>query len=192
MKRVILLAVFSILVVFATGLRAQYTSPLPYPVIPRDSVVPTPYAPVNYQRPVAQPQQSVASPVTTLPPAFASADTARTVRVQGNSDIGTIIPLTLPGYELRVMDVTKKITFDINGSPVIAEVPLFIYMPRSSASIQDSAKELRKIYNDLIMLYDQDRVDKERVRSMLKRMDGIIDSFDSITPVVAKHTSAAY
>jgi hypothetical protein len=75
---------------------------------------------------------------------------------------------------------------------VTAEIPIFIYMPRSTTSIADSSKKLREIYNDMNLLYDQDRVDKERVRSMLKRMDSVIDSFDAITPAVTHHSSSAY
>jgi hypothetical protein len=182
-----LLSSLAIVAALASSLAAQQAQSYYYPLagqpMPQAAVcAPTPYPPVVYQQP----------PTPMLPSALASADACRSLKLDGFSEIGTMIPLTLPGYELRVMDVTKKITFDVNGSPVTAEVPLFIYMPRSTQSIADSSRELRKIYNDLILIYDQDRVDKERVRSMLKRMDAIIDSFDSITPSVARHSSAAY
>lgn len=173
---------FITFVALTSGLWAENYS-LPYQPIP------APAAPVAY------PQLSYPSPLPSplsLPAEAPAPDASRQLKFDSENSIGTMIPLALPGYELRVMDVTKKITFDVNGSPVTAEVPLFIYMPKSSAAVQDSAKELRKVYNDLIMIYDQERVDKERVRSMLKRMDNIIDAFDSLTPSVGRHTSAAY
>ncbi len=148
-----------------------------------------PYQPIPSTTPAYTPVPSAAS---TLPPAIVSAENSRTVQLQGSANMGTVVPLTLPGYELRVMDVTKSITFDVNGQPVTAEIPIFIYLPRSTQSVGEATKELRKIYNDLIMLYDQERVDKERVRSMLKRMDSIIDSFDALTPTVGRHTTTAY
>jgi len=176
MKRVILLA----LAVTAASLQAQ----------PIYGYRPVPAAPPPPPTPYCQNSYAAAYPQA-LPIAIADPRLSRPLQMAG-ADMGAVVPLQLPGYELRVMDVTKKITFDVNGSPVTAEVPIFIYMPRTTTSIQDSSKELRKIYNDLILIYDQETVDKERVRSMLKRMDSIIDNFDSITPSVAKHSSSAY
>jgi|GEM_PF-2464557 hypothetical protein len=151
---------------------------------------PVPVAPPPPLTPYCQSSYAPGYPQT-LPVAVADPRLSRPLQM-GGADVSSVVPLQLPGYELRVMDITKKITFDVNGAPVTAEVPIFIYMPRATASLQDSSKELRKIYNDLILIYDQDTVDKERIRSMLKRMDSIIDNFDSITPSVAKHSSSAY
>lgn len=185
----ILMAMFA-----SVGLCAQQVAySFPYQPIPADltsvnnSPLPPGYMPVS--RSPAQPMQRVALPAPALPPATMSLDNTRPI--SAGADIGTIIPTALPGYELRVMDVTKRVTFDVSGTPVSAEVPIFIYMPRGTPAMGDASKELRKLYNDLIMLYDKEAVDKERVRSMLQRMDVIIDSFDAMTPTVGRYTQPA-
>jgi hypothetical protein len=131
------------------------------------------------------PTPIVTTPSTNLP----AIEDSKAVRLSTTDS--SVLPLTLPGYELRVMDITKKVTYDVGGTPVVAEVPIFVYVPRSPKSVDDATKELRKIYNDLILVYDQERVDKDRIRSMLKRMDSVIDTFDSMTPAVSRHTTAA-
>ena len=168
--------------------QSAYTFPSqPYQPIPASTV------PINAPTvlPDSYPPQTADYPVLPLPPPMASTSATHSLSASSAADIGTLIPLSLPGYELRVMDVTKRITFDVNGSPVAAEVPIFVYLPKSTQSLSDSTRELRKVYNDLIMLYDQEKVDKERVRAMLKRMDGIIDTYDAITPSVGRHSSPA-
>jgi len=102
----------------------------------------------------------------------------------------SMLPLRLAGYELRVMDVTKKVSFDVNGQSVRADVPIFIYMPREPRSMEDSTQELRKIYNDLILIYDKEQVDKAHVRDMLKRLDGVIDKFDALNASITQRTNA--
>lgn len=129
-----------------------------------------------------------ANPMTAGGPALPSVDNARPLSANFAQNLTTVIPLTLPGYELRVMDVTKRVTFQVNGQPVAADVPIFVYMPKpgeapagdkaASAAQADSAKELRKLYNDLISIYNQENVNKEQVRTMLKRLDAVIDSME--------------
>ena len=157
------------------------------PMVPASNTLPQGYSPVvNYP---AMPQMPQMQAAPALPAAVASVNSTRPLAPGAASEIGTIIPLTLPGYELRVMDVTKRVTFDVGGNPVSAEMPIFVYLPRNTQSVAESAKDLRKLYNDLIMLYDQDRIDKDRVHSMLQRLDGIIDTFDAMTPTVSRHSA---
>jgi hypothetical protein len=149
--------------------------------------LPEGYAPVPVQQLGQQlPQMVPATPM--LPPVRVATSDSHPVVVDNSSDLSTLIPTSLPGYELRVMDVTKRVSFDIGGTAVSAEVPIFVYMPKGSVFAADNARELRKLYNDLILIYDQERVDKERIRSMLKRMDTIIDSLDSSTPSTTRRS----
>lgn len=140
-------------------------------------------------------------PATSGTPAMPSVNDARPLNPAMAKNLTTLIPLQLPGYELRVMDVTKRVTFEVNGQPVAAEVPVFVYMPQqgtqamqqaaadTSVASADSSKELRKLYNDLIGVYNSQNVNKEQVRAMLKRLDGVIDTLSDHTPAEAPTSS---
>ncbi len=94
-----------------------------------------------------------------------------------------VLPLTIPGYELRVMDVNKKMTYNANGTPVMLEVPIFIYMPTAALTASDANKDLHAVYNDLISVYSTEKVDREQIRDILKRMDTALDKFENFTSV---------
>jgi hypothetical protein len=165
----------------ATPAYGSHTAPV-NAYVPAWSARPSPVATL----PRPSPEQLGLAPTSDIP----DVQQATSLRLNAE-ELGTMLPLTLPGYELRVMDVSKQVTFDVGNQPIVAEIPLFIYLPKAPRAVEDSTRELRKVYNDLIMLYDQERVDKDRIRGMLKRMDGIIDTFDAITPSVGKRSSSA-
>jgi len=121
-----------------------------------------------------------------IPPAM----TSRDLNLKESRDKEMMLPLRLAGYELRVMDITKQVNFDINGMPVKADVPIFIYMPREPRSIEKSTRELRRLYNDLILVYDNEEVDKPQIRDMLERLDTVIDRFDALNASITQRTSA--
>jgi hypothetical protein len=40
-----------------------------------------------------------------------------------------VVPLTIPGYALRVLDVQKRVVLAMAGRDIEASVPIFIYYP---------------------------------------------------------------
>lgn len=129
---------------------------------------------------------SNSAPSLMIPPAM----TSRDLTLKASRKDEMMLPLRLAGYELRVMDITKQVTFDVRGMPIQADVPIFIYMPREPRGIEDSTRELRRLYNDLIMVYDQERVDKKQIRDMLERLDIVIDRFDALNASITQRTTS--
>ena len=127
------------------------------------------------------PGVSVAAPTLT-PEAIKPLQSARTLHLTMAGD-SPVLPLAIPGYELRVMDVTKRMTYNANGTPIMLEVPIFIYMPTAALTASDADKDLRFVYNDLISVYNTEKVDREQIRDILKRMDTALDKFENFTSV---------
>lgn len=179
-------------VVFCTALclnlhaqqRSSYTSP--YEPIRASTV--------SQGAAVVPTDNSLPAPLPANAPAMPSVNDSRPLNPAAAQNLTTLIPLQLPGYELRVMDVTKRVTFQVNGQAVAAEVPVFVYMPQqgtqaiqqaaadNNVASADASKELRKLYNDLIGIYNSQDVNKEQVRGMLKRLDGVIDTLSDHAP----------
>lgn len=174
MRRLLLFA----FLVLSVGLNAQTQAAGAYQAIPANTI-PTVGPAEQTNLPVPLPSQ----PIPAAAPALPSVDNARPLNSNFAQNLTTLIPLQLPGYELRVMDVTKRVTFQVDGQPVAADVPIFVYMPKESAPkaaavTPETTKELRKLYNDLIGIYNQETVNKEQVRAMLKRLDAAIDAME--------------
>lgn len=64
----------------------------------------------------------------------------------------TAVPLKIPGYELRVLDVQKDVTINVGGTWTRASLPVFIYVPTSTAERTRALELLRKTYADLLAL----------------------------------------
>ncbi len=61
-----------------------------------------------------------------------------------------LIPLRIPGYELRTLDVTKSVLFQVGGSRVEVSVPIFLYYPVPGAAgagpiLRQTQAALRKL-----------------------------------------------
>ncbi len=62
------------------------------------------------------------------------------------------MPLKIPGYALRALDVQKDVTLNVGGTWTRASLPVFIYVPTSAAERTRALELLRKAYADLLAL----------------------------------------
>ncbi|MGH7997452.1 MAG: hypothetical protein ACREFX_13985 [Opitutaceae bacterium] len=67
-----------------------------------------------------------------------------------DSAAASVLPLTLPGYELRVLDKRKLLYFDVAGSWVEIPLPILFYFPTSERSealrlVRETADQLRSL-----------------------------------------------
>ncbi len=58
------------------------------------------------------------------------------------------LPMRIPGYELRVLDVRKEVLFHVNGTWVRAAVPIFFYSPTENAERGRGIDRLRQARSD--------------------------------------------
>jgi hypothetical protein len=63
-----------------------------------------------------------------------------------------ILPATIPGYELRALDVRKPVLFDIDGERVRVSLPIFLYYPTAQIEHREATRLLRQAYDDAIRL----------------------------------------
>jgi len=88
----------------------------------------------------------------------------------------SIAPIKVPGFELRVLDVRKKVSFDIDAErEAVINLPIFIYIPRNPGSHKIDTREFRLLYNDLARI--QARLQDGDLDKMLLRLDRAIRDY---------------
>jgi hypothetical protein len=80
-----------------------------------------------------------------------------------------VLPLSIPGYELRVLDVRKPVLFEVNGSQVEGSLPVFVYYP--AASQAEAVNLLRQASDELAKLGQKPEWTGEELRLVLSKLD---------------------
>lgn len=88
------------------------------------------------------------------------------------------VPLKIPGYELRVLDVQKDVTFNVGGTWTRASLPVFIYVPASAAERTRALDLLRKTYADLLALAKAREWSAADLQRVLTGIDGAITTLE--------------
>lgn len=83
-----------------------------------------------------------------------------------------LLPLAIPGYELRVLDVRKPALFNVNGSQVEGSLPVFVYYP--AASQAQVASLLRQADDELLKLGQKPEWTGEELGQVLSKLDAAI------------------
>jgi len=65
----------------------------------------------------------------------------------------SLLPLTLPGYELRVLDQRKTLTYEAAGTHFEVRLPIFFYLPNLEESqslhlLRQAVDELRRAVHE--------------------------------------------
>ena len=65
----------------------------------------------------------------------------------------TLLPLAVPGYELRVLDQRKTLTYEANGAQFEVRLPIFFYLPDLAQSqalrtLRQAVDELRRAIHE--------------------------------------------
>jgi len=89
----------------------------------------------------------------------------------------------MPGYELRQMDIGKRITFDVQGRMVDMEIPIFVYVPTVTTGSAIAPRRFREIYNRIVKIASEEPVDRVALRRALDDMDRAIE--DMLGPMKA-------
>lgn len=80
-----------------------------------------------------------------------------------------VLPLSIPGYRLKVLDVRKTIVFQVAGSRVEASVPVFCYSPE--ARPDDAARLVRRAREGLAALERKPEWTAEELRRVEADLD---------------------
>jgi hypothetical protein len=83
-----------------------------------------------------------------------------------------VLPLSIPGYELRVLDVRKPVVFNVNGAQVEGSIPVFVYYP--AASQAQAATLLRQASDDLAKLGQKPEWTGEELRQVVAKLDAAL------------------
>lgn len=91
-----------------------------------------------------------------------------------------VLPLKIPGYELRVLDVQKEVTFNVGGTWTRASLPVFIYVPETGRERDRSLELLRKAYADLVALSRTREWSAADLQRVLVGLDGAIGALEKV------------
>lgn len=85
-----------------------------------------------------------------------------------------MLPLTIPGYELRTLDRHKDVLFNVDGTWVRASVPVFVYFPTGPKSDAKGLAQLRRVYGQLIRLGQKPDWTAAELQAVIADLDGSI------------------
>jgi hypothetical protein len=85
-----------------------------------------------------------------------------------------VLPLKIPGYELRTLDRRKDVLFNVDGSWVRASVPVFVYFPTDSKTRTDGLAHLREVYQSLLNLGRKPDWTAAELQSVIANLDASI------------------
>lgn len=82
-----------------------------------------------------------------------------------------MLPLRIPGYELRTLDVRKPVVFDVAGGRVTVSLPIYLYYPTAFADRSEATRLLQQAYGEAIRLGQQSQWSAEDLRRILSALD---------------------
>jgi len=94
--------------------------------------------------------------------------------IEGKGLDDTLLPLKLPGYELRVLDVRKKLLYNIRGEWVQASLPVYFYYPTEPSQKEKALGTLRKVYEQVLSLGEKPQWSASEFRNLIVNLDSAI------------------
>jgi hypothetical protein len=87
-----------------------------------------------------------------------------------------VMPLRIPGYELRVLDRRKPIRFNVSGVWVESALPIFVYVPAGDPG--RAAGLLRQAYDGLLKLGLKPEWTPAELKAVLTNLDAAIRALE--------------
>lgn len=99
--------------------------------------------------------------------------------IEGKGIDDNLLPLRLPGYELRVLDKRKKMLYNIKGQWVEASLPVYFYYPTEPANKDRALQLLRKVYDDVLALGEKPQWTAAEFRNVLVSLDSALSLLEA-------------
>jgi hypothetical protein len=82
-----------------------------------------------------------------------------------------VLPLRIPGYELRSLDIRKPVVFEVAGRSVSVSLPIFLYYPVACPDRTEALRLLEQAYGEAVRLGRQEAWSAAELRRVLSDMD---------------------
>ena len=99
-----------------------------------------------------------------------------------------VMPLRIPGYELRVLDRRKPIRFNVSGVWAESDLPIFVYVPTGDPG--RAAGLLRQAYDGLMKLGLEPEWTAAELKAVLTNLDAAIRALEPDRTGSAPNTAA--
>lgn len=99
--------------------------------------------------------------------------------IEGRGVDDNLLPLRLPGYELRVLDKRKKLLYNIKGSWVEASLPVYFYYPTEPAHKEKALQLLHKVYDNVLALGEKPQWTASEFRNVLVSLDAALSLLEA-------------
>ena len=93
----------------------------------------------------------------------------------------SLLPANIPGYELRTLDVSKPVLFNVNGAWVQASLPVFFYYPTSAPV--ETARLLHQAHDDLLALARKPEWTGDELQEVIAKLDAALGLLEPPAPV---------
>ena len=103
---------------------------------------------------------------------------AEIVPLPGNEDL--VLPLDIPGYELRTLEARKPVLFSVDGTQVRASVPVFFYFPKAASP--QAAMLVHRACEDLVRLGQKPEWTGAELQAVIASLDAAVRLLDPPAP----------
>jgi len=112
--------------------------------------------------------------------ALVQAEASPPTEATGASALEPLLPLKIPGYDLRVLDVGKPFILSVGGTQLEASLPVYFYLPNSD---QERAMGLvAQAYRELESLSREPEWTAEDLQKVLLDLNGALEIFHGTAP----------
>ncbi len=94
--------------------------------------------------------------------------------IEGKGVNDSMLPLRIPGYELRVLDVRKKLLYNIKGNWVEASLPVYFYFPTQPGNTARALQMLQQAFDQITKLGEKGQWSASEFREVLVNLDASI------------------
>jgi hypothetical protein len=91
-----------------------------------------------------------------------------------------VLPLNIPGYELRTLEARKPVLFSVDGTQVRASVPVFFYFPKPASP--QAATLVRRAREDLARLGQKPEWTGAELQAVIAALDDAARLLDPPAP----------
>lgn len=107
---------------------------------------------------------------------FAAVAPVAAADVAPHADL-TLLPLHIPGYDLRVLDHRKPLALEASGARFTVDLPIFVYYPAPDR--RQAARLLRQAADELRQIVREPDRNEADLAGLLQRLEHALDLLGS-------------
>jgi hypothetical protein len=100
----------------------------------------------------------------------------------------TVLPLDIPGYELRTLEARRHLLLDVEGTQLKASLPVFFYFPKPASP--EAAALVHRACDDLVRLGAQPEWTGAELQAVIASLEAAVRLLDPAPPAASARPRA--